>query len=221
VTLKRTGISPLETCLKIKGEIMFGRKERAARREAMELPTRSDAIYSVLENGIKRMQREGVDRCVMHVQPLDGDFEGGFFEKLSYYPEGILTNPEKQMTKDKKSYAAWSLITGDVGGMINYRQPSIEQSERRILKTAFVPWDEKYVNKYVILEGENGLNAFARGAAEDGATGEEIENGINSGIKDYHSKTIELMDKAGVYKWLESRPNRYIAPDDPHLIFEG
>ena len=198
---------------------MLGSKKR----QEIEIQRRAGEILEVLNGGIQRAQREGVDRCVFHVQEMPGEFGGGFYEKQPHYPAEILVPSEKGMVDNKKSYAAFSLMTGDVGGLIKYKEPCVEQLTReRINGKIFVPWEvpseDRFVNKYAILRGEEGMREFAEGAARDDATPEELREEIEKGINEYHAKTIELMEKAGVYEGMKGR-NRYISSDDPHLVF--
>jgi hypothetical protein len=156
-----------------------------------------EVLFNILNEGMSRIQKEGVDRCVLHVQEMDGIIDKcGFIERKSHYPTELLTPTEKAFEDKKESYATFSIITGDMGGgLSHFSEPYIEQVRRtRIAEEIYQPLGKTdFENKYNSMDCEE----LAVIMAEAGVKPEDLKEMIENGIRQYHNKTVELMEKSG------------------------
>jgi hypothetical protein len=165
--------------------------------------SKKEALLNTLKEGVERLQREGVDRCVVHVQEMDGIIDKcGLIVRNAHYPSELLTPDEKAFEDKKESYATFSLITGDMGGgLSHFTGPYVEQVRRaRIAENIYQPLGKTdFENKYDSMDCEE----FAKVMAEAGVSPKELTEWIDGGIRQYHAKTAELNENAGVYESLK------------------
>lgn len=207
---------------------IFGKKEknRQETEEIKEMPIKmpvlkgeSLAIYNTLLNGLHRMEKEGINRiyvCLEEMKPDERAF-GNWIDsdKLRYYPYEILDPREKEAVLKENHYSAGFLVGPEIPGVIKHPGYGFEVIER----THFHPMlhqlkdngetknKMEYYRNDCFYDKEQ-IKLIAEQMANAKATAKEIEGMIEDGIKNYHQVTKELMEKAGVFKSLESLEKR-------------
>ena len=195
---------------------LFGRKQEVRKKTSQVINTH--LVYDALVNGLKKMDRQGVDRVVltMYESEPNQNVRGrwiNFGEETRYYPFEMLDETEQGMIRDEKTYTIVSLVRKSVGDIVRYGDRGVSVYHR----THIVPMLPKlkleselnYITEGGVHMGEK-IRQFAESALGNGWNSESIEQRVRDGIEEYHQVTRRLMEGAGVYDALgrmEQRKN--------------
>lgn len=174
--------------------------------------------YKALMEGLKRIKEEGVDRVVLAADDCEPNKNAtgrwSSFNESDYYPFEILSPREQEMIKKGKHYVVAALVNNDVGGIVKYPKEGVEVYQRTHV-APLLPRLKPESNLNYITQGgvhtKEMIRAYAREVSDEWTAG-MIEKRIEDGIKEYNAKTMELMEKAGVYKTLDEMNQREHSP---------
>ena len=170
-------------------------------------------VHTALLNGLDEMKKHNVDRITLTIQETEPRETSAMWVTSPherYYPLEILTDEEQEMIKAGKHYESAALVLENVGGMVTYPNNGLERVQRTSRVPVLCPMEEKdyiYDTEGGIITKES-LKSFADLAQSRGCTPEMINQRVQEGIQEYHDKTSELMEQAGVYETLERMEQR-------------
>lgn len=173
--------------------------------EPMVSEEQVNLVYRELQEGLTRMQREGIDFLVLRTEELDRNQRVGEedIEFLHVPAPQALDSVERDLIEKGKSYQRIGLVAGDLGGLVKSNiQPCVEFMYRNRFNGRFLCKFRDDVRAYTtsrkILRGEE-IKDYAKNLVSAGCTPEQVRDVISGNIVEYREITGKLMEKGGVY----------------------
>jgi len=143
------------------------------------------------------------------------EFKGGWqdINASQYFPFEILEKEEQELIKNKKHYTRIDIVQGELPGIRTYKNPGIEQIQRRRVHPLLPKLiDESPLYYETDMSGVS-YETMANTWANSNIKIEDIDQAFKEGMQNYRNVTERLYEQTGVYKSLNDLEEK-ISPID-------